>query len=182
MTDSFDLSAFLSEVSARLVTSDALSQESQPQYTERARAMIFRVGAVHYAIPLQNAAEVLRSPAITPVPGMPAWVAGVINRRGTITSVVDFARFLGKPTTYSRRSRQPQTVIVMQAADQTIGMIVDSVESIMTYPADAILSPIFDVEPELVAYLRGVLDWQDQSVRFLDCTPLLTGAQMQQFT
>lgn len=170
----FDLDAFLSEISARLV--DVGGGTPQPETTgEYERSMLFRVGHATFGITLSHALEVIRRPNITPVPGVPGWVAGVYNLHGEIISVVRLSVFLGKPREDST------TMLVMDAGDQTIGMLVSSVETIYAYPLDAILSPIAVVEPELVNYLRGVIHWRSETVRLLDCERLLTGQEMQQF-
>ena len=52
--------------------------------------MVFSVGAALYAVPLGIVRGVLTE-AVTPVPGVQAWVAGFINVRGEIKSVIDAA-------------------------------------------------------------------------------------------
>ena len=52
--------------------------------------MVFAVGAAVYAVPLGIVRGVLIE-KITPMPGVQAWVAGCINVRGEIRSVIDAA-------------------------------------------------------------------------------------------
>lgn len=49
----------------------------------------FQIEALSYALPLHTVREVLRAVAVTPLPGAPAVVSGVINLRGRIVPVVD---------------------------------------------------------------------------------------------
>lgn len=57
-------------------------------------ALIFRLAAERYAIPLRDLAEVLPFEHCTPVPGSLPEFRGVINLRGEIRPVVDLARLL----------------------------------------------------------------------------------------
>ncbi|MGF1505885.1 MAG: chemotaxis protein CheW [Anaerolineae bacterium] len=177
----FDLGNFLAEVQARLITSDATPQQASAPPIEQERVMIFRLAGVHYAVSLENTAEVLRRPVITPVPGVLPWIAGVINLHGDIVSVVDLNLFFGGAPGYFSGGADV-TLLVMQAADQRIAMVVDGIEIIYSYPTEEILSPLFKVQPTMVAYLRGVVQWGDRVIRLLDCERLLTGPQMLQFS
>ena len=57
----------------------------------------FSVEGVRYAIALAWAERALPMVAVTPVPGAPAVVLGVINIGGTVVPVVDLRRRLGLP-------------------------------------------------------------------------------------
>lgn len=48
-------------------------------------------------LPLQQAGEIFGLGAVLPVPHTRPWLAGVINLRGVLCAVVDFAAFLGLP-------------------------------------------------------------------------------------
>jgi chemotaxis signal transduction protein len=48
-----------------------------------------------YALPLTAVRAVVRE-AVTPVPGVNAWIAGLVNVRGALRGVVDLARAYGK--------------------------------------------------------------------------------------
>ena len=73
-------------------------------------------------------------------------------------------------------------MIVAQAADQRIGLVVDDVELIYSFPVEQVLSPPFKVEPGIVPYLRGAVERDQEYIRLLECERLLLGQQMQQFS
>ncbi len=54
----------------------------------------FWVQAERYAFLLSDVRAVLRG-RVTPMPGAPAWIAGAINVRGSLVSVLDLGRALG---------------------------------------------------------------------------------------
>jgi len=57
----------------------------------------FVVGRERYALASRSVREVLSLPGLTPLPGTPSHIAGIVNVRGRILSVVDLRRFLGLP-------------------------------------------------------------------------------------
>lgn len=59
--------------------------------------MVFAVGAALYAVPLATVRGVLTE-AVSPVPGVHTCVAGLINVRGQVTSVIDLAFLLDQTT------------------------------------------------------------------------------------
>jgi purine-binding chemotaxis protein CheW len=177
-----DVEAFLSEISARLISADAAAlpqpAAAPDKPMERAQVMTFLLGSDRYAIDIHHASEIIRHPRITPVPGLIEWVLGVTNLHGEVLSVVDLARFLsltGNP------AGESSVLIVASAVDQKIGLAVDDIGLIVSFPLDALTSPPFEVPDQHIAYLRGVVDHQQEFVRVLDCERLLLGQHMQQF-
>ena len=65
-----------------------------------------QVGGEGWLVELEDAAEVIPVPAISPVPLARAWFKGVTNVRGNLYSVTDFSVFVGreavKPTADAR--------------------------------------------------------------------------------
>jgi chemotaxis signal transduction protein len=177
-----NLDAFLAEISARLVTAGNITLPQQavpitPQ--ERMQIIVFEMGSVHYAIEVSNVGEVVRLPEITHVPGLPEWVLGVTNLHGDIVSAVDLPLFVNIT---EQAGSLPAYMIVAQAGDQRIGLVVDGIDIIYTFPVEQVISPPFKIAPDLVPYLRGAIERQGEFIRFLDCERLLLGPQMQQFS
>jgi len=177
-----DLSVYLNEISARLVTAEARPEPAaQPEGEaahEHRQLIIFRLGSVAYGLEISHVIEVTHRPDITPVPGLPGWVLGVCNVHGEILSVVDLAAFLEAPP---KPNRQPEYMLVAQAQNQRIGLAVDDVDIIYTIPVNQVISPPFKIEAALVHYLQGTIERAEDFIRILDCERLLTGPQMQQF-
>jgi chemotaxis signal transduction protein len=177
-----NLDAFLAEISSRLVTAGSIAlpqQSAQIVPQERIQIIIFTLGTVRYAIEVSNVKEVVRSPEFTRVPGLPEWVMGVTNLHGDIVSAVDLPLFLNIS---EHATGQAAYMIVAQAGDQHIGLVVDRIDIIYTFPAEQVISPPFKIAPELVPYMRGAIERQNEFIRFLDCESLLLGPQMQQFS
>ncbi len=177
-----DLSAYLNEISSRLVTAETLPEpgghSSDEGEVEHRQLIVFKLGAVPYGIEISHVIEVTHHPEITPVPGLPVWVLGVCNVHGEIMSVVDLASFLDAP---SKPNWQPEYMLVTQAQNQRIGLAVDGIDIIYTIPLNQVISPPFKIEASLVHYLQGTIERSEDFIRLLDCERLLLGPQMQQF-
>ena len=179
------IDAFLAQLSERLAAAGSLSLARSLDgpttgLVEQTRVVSFALGGVRYGLEIQFVSEVARHRDIMPVPGLPGWVVGVVNLHGEIVSAVDLARFLDLDPPANRLL--PELMVVAQAADQKIGLMVDRVDQIVTVPTESIISPPFKISLALVPFLRGVVERGDQFIRLLDCERLLLGPQMQQFS
>ena len=84
-----------------------------------------RLGGCRYAVPMPAVAEVGRPPALTRVPGLPGWVAGVANWRGRVLAVLDVRPLLAADAAIlDRRSR----LVVLTRDGVTVGLLTEGVE------------------------------------------------------
>lgn len=103
------------------------------------------------------------------LPRVPAYVAGVVNLRGTVLPVVDLAARLGwQPTEATPR----HAIIVTQYAGQARGLIVDSVSDIVTVPADTLQPPPSMAQDGVVPFLEGLAAIDEQMVMVLNLQAL----------
>jgi purine-binding chemotaxis protein CheW len=94
-----------------------------------------------YGIAVLKVREIIRLQKITTVPQMPPYVKGVINLRGRVIPVIDLRVKFGLAAQFADRT----CIVVVQVrlpSDQIVqmGLIVDSVEEVVTIVAD-------DIEP-----------------------------------
>jgi purine-binding chemotaxis protein CheW len=111
------------ERAARLSRRSAAAEDGQ----DLRPVMVLGIGAERYAVELRHVEEVLPPVRATPVPGVAAMFAGVINVHGEIRPVVDLRRLLGMDAVpISDRPR----VIVLGKEGRKMGLQIDSVEQI----------------------------------------------------
>jgi purine-binding chemotaxis protein CheW len=90
----------------------------------REELVVVRLGGCRYALPMASVAEVGRPPALTRVPGLPGWVAGVANWRGRVLAVLDLRGLLAAETgPLDRRGR----LVVLNQGGVRVGLLVESV-------------------------------------------------------
>lgn len=107
-----------------------------------AQWVIFRLEGGQYALPLQRVIEVLRLVAIRPVPEGPAWLVGVIDRRGQALPIMDLRVRLGLPPLPPRLETR---IIVTDVGDAQgeylLGLLADEVLDVLTQPAANVALP-----------------------------------------
>jgi chemotaxis signal transduction protein len=88
-------------------------------------AIVVHLGSGRFAVDLASVAEVGRAPAVTRVPGLPVWLAGVANWRGRILPVLDLRPLLGaEATALDSQGR----LIVLTHGGVAAGLLVDAVD------------------------------------------------------
>jgi len=132
--------------------------------------VVFNLASEEYGIAITQVQEIIRQPDITRIPGMPAFIEGVINLRGRIIPVIDLRkRFCLEQKAVNDKTR----VVVADASSQTIGLVVDSVSEVVNLPKDQI-DPIPPTIASIDAeYLSGVGKLEKRIVILLDLGKLL---------
>ncbi len=101
-----------------------------------AREMLtFLIGAQEFCIDVMSVREIRVWTPATPVAHAPSFVCGVINLRGNVLPIIDFAARLGFPPA---KPSTRHAILVIQIRDQTIGLLVEGVTEILTVDADII--------------------------------------------
>lgn len=127
--------------------------------------VVFRFGSSHYALPLVAVAEIGRPPALTRVPGLPAWLPGVANWRGRVLAVVDLRPLLGAPSpVLGRRGR----LAVLHRGALAVGLLVEAVEGTQVLAADALQPVPATLGPAAAALLAGQVATPDGLCGVLD--------------
>lgn len=89
----------------------------------------FCVRDEEYCIEITTVREIRRWTNATRLPRAPEFVIGVINLRGAVVPVIDFAARLGKGLT---ETTERHTIIIVEWEGLTFGLLVDSVSDILT--------------------------------------------------
>jgi purine-binding chemotaxis protein CheW len=138
------------------------------------RLLLFRVGTLVCAADLDVVREILPRLETTRIPGAMPFVAGLVNVRGQLITVVEGWRALGQAEPEGSEAAGPGTTILIAAGEQRrlLGLAVDEVVDLLTVPAGA-LEPreaLAGVDPVLV---RAVGRRAGQAFVVLDTDALL---------
>jgi purine-binding chemotaxis protein CheW len=131
--------------------------------------LTFKLAEESYAISIANVREVLKLPDLTRIPGVPDFIRGVINVRGSVVPVVDLKSKFGQGLT--EKKRQTRIIIVesrLRDKDVVIGALADSVEEVMDLTDDQIEPP-----PEVgirlkTEFIKGIGKSEDRFIILLD--------------
>jgi purine-binding chemotaxis protein CheW len=80
------------------------------------------VGGEIFGVPVSGMQEVVRAPALTPLPGLPPWLPGIVQIRGEVLSAVSLAKWLG-----IERGGEEGYLVVLAGFEVSVGLLVDSV-------------------------------------------------------
>ena len=142
--------------------------------------VIFTLDGASYSFPIASVTEIGRLLAVTPLPNVPEWVAGVANLRGDIISVVDLRRFLGLGEDQAARGGR-MLVVRSQTEEIHTALVVDAVRGIRIFNGGRVQQVTAPVETSVTPYMRGVYEHEKGLVVLLDPEKLMLSPEMQQF-
>ncbi|MCG8670943.1 MAG: chemotaxis protein CheW [Pseudomonadales bacterium] len=134
----------------------------------------FRLDSELYGVDVMQIREVLRYTEITPVPGAPYYVLGIINLRGNVVTVIDTRKRFGLPPGDVDNNTR---IVIVEVDAQVIGMLVDSVAEV-TYlrQSEIEITPSVGNE-ETSKFISGVCNKNDELLilieleRMIDTNP-----------
>jgi purine-binding chemotaxis protein CheW len=125
----------------------------------------FQLGKEEYGVEIASVQEIIRATDITPVPGTPAHVRGVINLRGKIIPVVDLRTRFFLPQT---EATDAQRIVVIELKEKRIGILVDSVSQVIKIPADVVEEMPEEATSVDENFIRGVGKLDSRLIIILD--------------
>jgi purine-binding chemotaxis protein CheW len=102
----------------------------------RRELLVFELGEVPYALPVERVREIVRLRPITPVPRVAPEIRGVISLRGEIVLVIDARRRLQLPQ--AAPTRASRIVVVQDREGRPAGILVDAVRAVLRVGEDAL--------------------------------------------
>lgn len=95
-----------------------------------------RVGKQLIGLPIEAVRDVFSIEAMTPVPRAGDAVAGLVNLRGHIVTILDLAQLLTGRSSRDRAAHQPMAVGV-EWHNEVFGLLVDEIGDVIAIPASA---------------------------------------------
>jgi len=146
--------------------SEWTAEEGQPA----ALCASFYLADALMGVPIDQIEEINREVSFTPVPHAPRWVRGVINLRGSVSTVVDLRAALGmEPAPVTRHTRN----VIVRSHGERIGLIVDRVAEVIAAERGRITAPPANVRGADRRFFRGVYPLQEQVMVILDVDAVL---------
>ena len=114
--------------------------------------------------------EVMRIPAITRAPEMPASVEGMVSLRGALVPVIDLAKHVGIAT-----DCKPEIMIVTEYNGHTQGFLVRAVDNILRLDWSSMRVPPAMLVAEMGGLVTAITELQDQRlVMMIDVEKVLS--------
>ena len=101
--------------------------------------LLFGLGEQTYGCDIATVREIIPRRATTRLPGAPAFVCGLINLRGTIVTVLDLGRRLGRDA-----AKEDGSIILAEVGAKLVGIAVDDVMDVRPLTEDELESATAD--------------------------------------
>ncbi|AOU98447.1 chemotaxis protein CheW [Acidihalobacter yilgarnensis] len=147
-----------------------MAEKSGVNKVDELQCVTFFLSGEVYALDVMRVQEVLRVGEISPVPGAPEYVLGIINLRGNVVTVIDARQRLGLEFTEPDDSSR---IIVLEAAGQDVGILVDGVAEVVRIRQDEIDPSPSVGNQEAARYIQGVASRDKELIIVVDVEKLL---------
>lgn len=133
----------------------AAIEEDTNQTEEMVRVLEFSLGDEYYCLDIGYVEEIVKRDAVTRVPNTPAFVDGVVDLRGQITTILEPKEMMDIET------EGEQNLIVVFDPDQfedqgAVGWVVDEVRQVVPITEAEVNNPPVDAQ-----YINGVIDREE---------------------
>ena len=119
-----------------MTTATAEPQATTSVTSRGGKYLTFFFSAEEYGIEILRVREIIGLMPITDVPRTPHCVKGVVNLRGKVVPIIELRLRLDLP---SLEPTEETCVIVVQAGDEMVGLIVDQVSEVIDIASDEIV-------------------------------------------
>ena len=137
------------------VRARALAQRTEdvPAASEWLDVLEFRLADERYAIETRYVREAAPFKNLTPLPGTPPFVRGVVNVRGRILPVFDLKKLFDLP---EQGVTDLHRIIVIAGSDMEFGLLADATVGVRSISSDGLQPSLPTLTGIRSEYLRGV--------------------------
>ncbi len=126
--------------------------------------VIFTLGNEKFALETQLIDGIEKVLNITRVPNTQGYIKGLANLRGNIITIIDLKKYLRMDNIMNE-----ENVIILQADDERIGLMVDSVHEVIEITDD-----MLEKSGDNVEYIKGIVNFKEYIVTLLEGEKLLS--------
>ena len=145
---------------------DKTAAESSGENSVMEKYLVFSVREKRYALPSKFISEVAALEKIFPLPLVPDYVRGIINRYSVPYALIDLSFLLLKTASNTGK------VIVLKESVDKIALLIDDVVDIADYPLDKLMG-IEQEEKKLSGSVNGYFEWKDHQIFCIEIGELI---------
>ena len=178
-------------LSERRIFSQKASQEERDIFRQRAQRLrhppsgavqtlptalaVVRLQGEAWGVRLETIRGFAPVPGFTPIPGTPPHIAGSMNLRGEILTLVDISHFLGLPVNPHARLKN---MVIVEISGLKAGVLVEEIEEIIHLTQQDILPGPVASGSLNGEFLRGAALYGEGMMGILDLRTLITSPQL----
>jgi len=140
------------------------------------RWVTFKLENETYGIDVMQVREVLRCSEISPVPGAPSYVLGIINLRGSVVSIIDTRARFG--LTHREPDEAARILILEAGSNQVVGFLVDSVHEVLQLRASEMESAPDTGGGDSARFITGLANRKEGLLILVDAGRLLSEGEL----
>lgn len=137
--------------------------------TELKRMSTFELSGKSFGLDISYMSEVIKLPQFTPLPNTNGIYHGVFNLRGEIYPLVDISPVLELAP---KKIQEEDMVLIINYEDVLIGILVDKIQSILSYYTKNVKNARGMVSRSLGKFVQGILDYRGEMIHILDLDSL----------
>ncbi len=132
--------------------------------------MTFLIGSQEFCVDVMALREIRVWTPATPVAHAPNFVCGVINLRGAVLPIIDFAARLGYPPA---EPTNRHAILVVEVGQQILGLLVEGVSEILTIAED-LIQPTPDIASDLAKqFVHGIIAVDGRMISLIALSAIL---------
>ena len=117
----------------------------------------FRLGQNEsYGVPYQYVQEVLRNIIVAKPPFVPKFIAGIINWRGALITIVDPIKFFHPNHSGQNAEHNKEFIIIINVHNITLGLLANRIEGSENYQPSQLSLPLSSVDVANPEYILGI--------------------------
>jgi purine-binding chemotaxis protein CheW len=142
--------------------------ENSPEVSiKEEKFLIFTIRDKRYALPSKIISEVAALEKVFPLPLVPDYVRGIINRYSVPYALIDICFFLLKDASNARK------VIVLKEEIDKLALLIDDVTDMADLPSDKLMKTEPD-ETDISGVISAYFEWKGLPVFCLDTEELIS--------
>lgn len=126
-----------------------------PPVEEQIELLEFRVAREHYAVERRHVQEVCPLRELTPLPGTPGFLLGLVNVRGRVLPVFDLKKLFELP---EQGLADMHRIVLIRGNDMELGLMADTVIGVRSIPRASLQPSLPTLTGIRAQYLLGVTD------------------------
>ena len=128
------------------------------------------IGGQLFGLPILRVQDVFLPSRLTRVPLAPPEIAGVLNLRGRIVTLIDMRRLLGLE---ERKDKAPAMAIGVETRGESYGLLIDSVGEVLKLDDVAREPNPVNLDPRLARVCAGIYRLEGQLLLVVDVDRVL---------
>lgn len=128
--------------------------------------VVFKLNNEQFGVESSKVQNINDMMQITKVPMAKDYIKGLINLRGNVISLLDINMLLDVP----QSNETQKNIIILQMQEELVGVCVDQVEEVLDVDEEIIEKVDEDKKTN---YIKGIINFQDRIVTFIDIDKLL---------